>query len=105
MTQNQPWKENQPWNQSGSTPLNDQERAFDLLYQEKALMSNIASEMLEVSPVGMRQVMQDCFNQISADQLEIFNLMQQQGWYPTKPAQAHDVQTAKQKYQQMRTTL
>ena len=105
--QNQPWNlnQNQQWNQSSQTPLSDQERAFDLLYQEKSLMANIASDMLEVSPVGMRQVMQDCFNQISADQLEIFNLMQQNGWYPTKPAQPQDVQTAKQKYQQMRGTL
>ena len=97
--------QNQQWNQSGSTPLTDQERAFDLLYQEKALMANLASEVQEVSPVGMRQVMQDCFSQMSQDQLQIFNLMQQQGWYPTKPAQPQDVQTAKQKYQQMRQTL
>lgn len=102
---NQTWNQNQPWNQSGSTPLTDQERAFDLLYQEKALMANLTSELLEVSPVGMRQVMQDCMNQMSQDQLQIFNLMQQQGWYPVKQAQSQDVQTAKDKYQQMRSTL
>ena len=43
----------------GLEPLARQERAFDLLYHEKALMSNVASDLLEVSPVGMRQVMQD----------------------------------------------
>ena len=31
--------------------------------------------------------------------------MQRQGWYQTKPAQPQDVQTAKQKYQQMRGTI
>ena len=96
---------NQTWNQVGNAALTDQERAFDLLYQEKALLSNLASEILEVSPVGMRQVMQDCFGQISADQLEIFNLMQQKGWYPTKSADTQDVQTARQKYQQMSATM
>lgn len=101
MTQNQ----NQPWNQSGHTPLNDQERAFDLLYQEKALMTNLTSDLLETSPVGMREVLQDCFDQMSQDQLQLFNIMQEQGWYQTKPAQAQDVQTAKQKYAQMRGTL
>ena len=45
MAQNPSWKENQPWNQSGNTPLSDQERAFDLLYQEKALMGNIAADL------------------------------------------------------------
>lgn len=106
--QNQPWNQNQNQNQFQQTPtqpLSDQELAFDLLYQEKALMANIASEVLEASHQGLRQVMNDCYLQMGQDQLEIFNLMQQNGWYQTKPAQQQDVQTAKQKYQQMRGTL
>ena len=103
--QNQTWNQNQN-NQAGQNqPLSDQELAFDLLYQEKSLLANIASEVLEASQPGMRQVLNDCYMQIGQDQLEIFNQMQQQGWYPVKPAQAQDVQTAKQKYQQMRGTL
>ena len=91
--------------QSAQQPLNDQELAFDLLYQEKALLANIASDVLEVSHPGMRQVLNDCYMQIGQDQLNIFNVMEQKGWYPVKPAQPQDVQTAKQKYQQMRQTL
>ena len=103
--QNQTWNQN-PSAQAGQTqPLSDQELAFDLLYQEKSLLANIASEVLEASQPGMRQVMNDCYMQIGQDQLAIFHEMQQQGWYPVKPAQAQDVQTAKQKYQQMRGTL
>ena len=103
--QNQPWNQNQnqAWNQmqqAGVQPLNDQELAFDLLYQEKSLLSNLTTEVMETSNPGLRQVMNDCFLQIEQDQLEIFNLMQQNGWYQTKPAAAQDVQTAKQKYQQ-----
>ena len=93
---------NQTMNQNTQNPpLSDQELAFDLLYQEKALLTNIASEVLEASQPGMRQVLNDCYMQIGQDQLEIFNQMQQQGWYPVKPAQPQDVQTAKQKYQSM----
>ena len=104
--QNQTWNQNQNAQQNGqSQPLNDQELAFDLLYQEKALLTNIASEVLEASQPGMRQVLNDCYMQICQDQLNIFNAMQQQGWYAVKPAQAQDVQTAKQKYQQMRSSL
>ena len=104
--QTQPWNQNQYQPQANATqPLSDQELAFDLLYQEKALMANIASEVLEASHQGMRQVMNDTFVQIGQDQLQIFQLMQQNGWYQTKPAQPQDVQTAKQKYQQMRNTL
>ncbi|MBR6186238.1 MAG: spore coat protein [Clostridia bacterium] len=98
-------QQNQPWNQGNSNTLGDQELAFDLLYQEKSLLSNIASEVLEASQPAMRKVLNDCYMQIGQDQLDIFNQMQQQGWYPVKPAQAQDVQTAKQKYMQTRQTL
>ena len=96
MNQNQTWNQNA---QGSGQELTDQEMAFDLLYQEKSLLSNIASEVLEASQPGMRQVLNDCYMQIGQDQLEIFNQMQKQGWYPVKPAQPQDVQTAKQKYQ------
>lgn len=104
--QNQPWNQNQnQFQQMPTQPLSDQELAFDLLYQEKALMVNIASEVLEVANPGLRQVLNDSFLQMGQDQLEIFKLMQQNGWYQVKPAQQPDVQTAKQKFQQMRNTL
>ena len=103
--QNQTWNQTQNPQAGQNQPLSDQELAFDLLYQEKSLLANIASEVLEASQPGMRQVLNDCYMQIGQDQLEIFNQMQRQGWYPVKNAQPQDVQTAKQKYQQMRGTL
>ena len=87
------------------TALTDQELAFDLLYQEKALMANISSEVVEGSQSGLRNVMNDMFMQMGQDQLQIFQAMNNQGWYPLKPAQPQDIQTAKQKYEQMRQTL
>ena len=105
MNQQQTWKQNSQNQQAAQQPLTDQELAFDLLYQEKALLANIASEVLEASQPGMRQVLNDCYMQIGQDQLSIFNAMEQQGWYPVKPAEAQDIQTAKQKYQQMRGTI
>ena len=62
--QNQPWNQNQPGQGENVTPLSDEELAFDLLYQEKALLTNMASEVLEASHPGMRQVMNDCYAQI-----------------------------------------
>ena len=105
MNQQQTWKQNPQNQQATQQPLTDQELAFDLLYQEKALLANIASEVLEASQPGMRQVLNDCYMQIGQDQLSIFNAMEQQGWYTVKPAEAQDIQTAKQKYQQMRGTI
>ena len=88
-----------------AAPLSDQELAFDLLYQEKSLMANISSEVVEGSQPGLRNVMNDMFMQMGQDQLQIFQVMNQKGWYQLKPAQPQDVQTAKQKYQQMRSGL
>ena len=85
--------------------LTDQELAFDLLYQEKALMANISSEVVEGSQSGLRNVMNDMFMQMGQDQLQIFQVMNSNGWYQLKPAQPQDIQTAKQKYQQMRQTM
>ena len=89
---------------SGNQPMQgmtDQELAFDLLYQEKALMANISAEVVEGSQSGLRNVLNDMFMQMGQDQLQIFQVMNQKGWYQLKPAQPQDIQTAKQKYQNM----
>ena len=88
-----------------AAPLSDQELAFDLLYQEKSLMANISSEVVEGSQPGLRNVMNDMFMQMGQDQLQIFQVMNRNNWYQLKPAQEQDIQTAKQKYQQMRQGL
>ena len=105
MQNTQNWQNQQAAQQNAAVHLSDQELAYDLLYQEKALMANICSEVVEASSCGLRNVMNDMCMQIGQDQLQVFNVMHAQGWYETKPAQPQDVQTAKQKYQQMRNTL
>ena len=104
--QNQPWNQNQSATSSlQSQPLSEQELAFDLLYQEKALLVNTASQVLEAANPNLRRVLNDMYTQIGQDQLEIFKHMQQNNWYQVKPAQVQDLQAAKQKFQQMRNTL
>lgn len=105
MTASQPWQQQKPIQQSLDQPLSEQEMAFDLLYQEKELMNCTTAGLEEISHKALRQVMQDAFKEIEQDQLSVFAIMQQQGWYEVKPAAQQDVQTAKQKYQQMRGTL
>ena len=102
MQNTQSWQGVQP---AGQPQLSDQEIAYDLLYQEKALMSNICAEVMELSHCGLRTVMNDTFLQIGQDQFKIFEAMHAQGWYQTKPAQQTDVSAAKEKFRQMRSTL
>lgn len=101
----QTWNQTNQSNQNAAPPLSEKEIAFDLLYQEKAIFANMASDVLEVSHPGLRQVINDSYLQIGQDQLALFQIMSGLNWYETKPATQQEVQQAKQKYQQMRNTL
>ncbi len=107
---NQPWNQNQNQQQTfqqtgNAAPLSEQELAYNLLYQEKTLMSNIGVQVLEASNQQLRQVINDNFLQMGQDQLQIFNIMSQNGWYQTKPVQQQELQQAKQKFQQTRGSM
>lgn len=101
----QTWNQTNQGGQNAGQPLSEQELAFDLLYHEKANMSNMASDVIEVSHQGLRQVINDSYMQIGQDQLRLFQIMSGLNWYETKPATTQEIGQAKQKYQQMRNTL
>ncbi len=101
----QTWNQMNQDGQNAQQPLSEQELAFDLLYHEKANLTNMASDIVEVSHQGLRQVINDSYMQIGQDQLKLFQVMSGLNWYETKPATAQEIRQAKQKYQQMRNTL
>lgn len=105
MTASQPWQQQKPTFAAQNQPLSEKEISFDLLYNQRDLMNCVTKGMEEASTQALRQVMQDTYRQLEQDQLSIFSVMQQQGFYQTKPADAQDLATAKQKFQQMRASL
>mgnify|MGYP004712704785 CR=1 FL=1 len=68
-------------------------------------MANISTEVVEGSHAGLRKVLNDMFMQIGQDQLQVFQLMNEQGWYQTKPAPQPELQTDTQIYHNMRQGL
>ncbi len=93
--------QNMPMNQQ----LNDQQRLDDLLTQEKHIISTYSASVPEASCPHLRQVLTDNLNQTLATQYTVWDQMSQKGWYPTKPAQQADVDTAKQKFTQMKQQM
>ena len=85
--------------------LNDQDRMEDLLSQEKYLISAYSTFIPEVACPELRAVMSDNLQDCVQNQYSIFDRMSQLGWYPTKSADAQEVDAARQKYQQMKQRM
>lgn len=85
--------------------LTDQERAMDLLCHEKSLLGSLSAMVTEAANPSLRRALNEAFLQVGQDQFALFQQMQQSGWYQVKPAQAQDIQTACQKFDQMKCSL
>ena len=83
----------------------DQCMATDLLDTTKHLASQYSTLILEGSAQPLRKIMSDNLNQTLNDQFQVFEQMEQRGWYQTQQAQQQDIQTAKQKFQQEKNKL
>ena len=77
----------------------------DLLDTTKHIAEQYGANVLEGSTQQFRQILNTNMDQTINDQFQIFEQIQQRGWYPTKAAQQPDVQTAKQMFSQTRSQL
>ena len=91
-----------PMNNPG---LNEQEIMSDLLTSEKQITSAYNTGITETSCPNLRQHLTKCLTGTQEIQFQIFNAMQQRGWYQTKPAPSQDVQSTKTKYNQVKSEL
>ena len=73
--------------------MSEQEILSDLLSSEKQLVKEYASES---SCANLRGLLANNLVECSADQLAIFEQMNQRGFYKTKQAPQSDITTAKQ---------
>lgn len=76
--------------------MSEQEILSDLLSSEKQLVKEYASDISESSCANLRGLLANNLVECSADQLAIFEQMNQRGFYKTKQAQQSDITTAKQ---------
>ncbi len=77
----------------------------DLLDTAKHITEVYGAYVCEGSSDTLRQVLQSNMDATANDQFQIFQQMQQRGWYQTNAAQPQDVQQAKQKFAQQKQQL
>ncbi len=88
-----------------NTPLTEEEMAYNLLYDQKALMDCTTKAIEESSTAELRKILLDCFQMLEKDQMSLFSIMQQQGYYKIKPVNQQDLTEAQQKFAQLSSTL
>lgn len=96
---------NQNTNRNACAQWDDRCMMTDLLDTAKHITEVYGAYVCEGSSDTLRQVLQDNMDATANDQFQIFQQMQQRGWYATKAAQQQDVQQAKQKFAQQQQQL
>lgn len=91
--------------QMNNPGLSEQEIMTDLLTSEKQVISAYNTGITETSCPNLRQHLSKCLTDTQEIQFQIFNSMQQRGWYQTKPSPMQDVQNAKNKYNQVKSEM
>ena len=85
--------------------LTDKDRMEDMLTSEKYLIGSYSTFIPEAACPQLKHVLTDNFNGCVLNQTEIFDKMNQLGWYATKNASKPDVDAARQKFQQMKQNI
>ena len=87
---------------TNQTTMNKQEMLSDLLTQEKDLVKDYAGNITESSCSNLRQLLLSNMTECSCDQYAVFEEMKNRQMYETKKAQQNDVQSTRQKLQQLK---
>ncbi|SFI87537.1 spore coat protein [Thermoflavimicrobium dichotomicum] len=83
--------------------MNDRDRINDLLAFEKYLASGYNTAANEASNEQLFQVQMNLLNDIHRAQHDLFNLMQQKGWYKVEAAQMNQISQKAQQFANYRT--
>ena len=85
--------------------LQDQDIAADMLATQKATTAEFNMIALECTCPKLKKDVLSILNEEQGLQSNVFETMQQRGWYPTKPAQQQMVSEAIQKFEGMAQQL
>ena len=85
--------------------LTDQDIMEDMLTEEKYLIGSYSTFIPEAVCPQLKSILTDNFNGCVLNQTEIFDKMNQLGWYPAKNASKPEVEAARQKYQQLKQNI
>lgn len=86
-------------------PLSPQSVCNDVLNTLKHLIGCYSERVLEAATPAVRQRFTDIWQRHQDSAYQLFQLMQQRGWYTVQPAQQQKIQTALQTAQQLTQNL
>lgn len=89
-------------NNNGGEHFSERELLSDLLHTEKELTKNYAGNCTEASCPELRSMLLRNMTECSEDQYGVFEQMRQRNMYNPKDAQQQEVQSAKQKMQDLK---
>ena len=75
--------------------MQDKDMIHDLLNSEKFIISGYSTGMTETSCENLKRTLMDNYQKVQTLQYNIFNTMNQKGWYPVKDADSQEVQKVK----------
>ena len=81
-------------NNQNMSKWTDQDMINDLLIAEKQMLNTYSIHLAEGSNNAIRQVFKTNFDQTTQDQFQVFQQMNQRGWYPTQPVDGQAYQQA-----------
>jgi spore coat protein CotF len=81
--------------------LSEQEILTDLLTSEKHITSTVNTFITESTCSNLRQNLKNILNEEHSIHENLYNIMNQKGWYPVSDAPSQDVQNAKNKFKSM----
>ena len=87
---------------TNQTTMTQQELLTDILNQERTLIKEYASNITESSCTNLRQLLLNNMTEGAADQYTVFEQMKNRQMYETKKAQQNEVQSTRQKVQQLK---
>jgi len=85
--------------------LSERELLNDALSSEKQLLHVYSTYLAEASCPNLRNELTKVFNETQQIQFEIFQAMEQKGWYSIQNAELQQVQQAVNNFTQMKTEL
>ena len=78
--------------------MSEQEILTDLLTSEKHLTSTVNTFITESTCSNLRQNLKTILDEEHSIHENLYNIMNQKGWYPTSDAEAQEVQKVKGRY-------
>lgn len=78
--------------------MSEQEILTDLLTSEKHLTSTVNTFITESTCANLRQDLKNILTEEHSIHENLYNIMNQKGWYPTSDAEAQEVQKVKGRF-------